>query len=247
MVNEQNNLQETEHVEIGRLIGTLKRVEAPKDFDFHVRARIAKGRPAEKRPSWLPATVRYAAPLGLVLAVGGYVGFSSMFSMDEVALPTVASVPVEVSPQAALPSTNPVVEQPSLLSVAPSNETVTELRPSDAVNKVQRTAQKAPATPNRKTEKPGGGSYDIGQSNAADKRPEDVDDNAPPPSRKVMVPASQFLNSAGIVSSGGKIVSVSGAAAGAGLIAGDVIEAVNVQTGTIRVSRAGKSITVTIK
>ena len=54
MVNEQKNTQEPEFEEIGRLIGGLKRVEAPKDFDFHVRARIAKGRPVERTRSWLP-------------------------------------------------------------------------------------------------------------------------------------------------------------------------------------------------
>ena len=246
MVNENNNLQETEHIEIGRLIGTLKRVQAPKDFDFHVRARIAKGRPAEKRVSWLPASVRYAAPLGLLLAVGGYVGFSTMYSPGEVNISPVAYAPAEMTVQPVAAIADPV-KQSETLPVAPSNETLAVSTPSDTGNKVKNTVQKAPVTPNPKTEKPDGGSYDIAGPRAHTITQPDIDDNAPPPARKVIVPASQFLNSAGINSSGGKIVSVSGAAASAGLRAGDVIESVNVQTGTIRVNRDGKSVTVTIK
>ncbi len=49
MANKENIYNAPENDEIHRLLGTLKRVEAPKDFDFHVRARIAKSRPVEER------------------------------------------------------------------------------------------------------------------------------------------------------------------------------------------------------
>ncbi len=247
MVNKHNNLQEPEHAEIGRLIGGLKRVEAPKDFDFHVKARIAKGRPAEKRASWFPASVRFAAPLVLLLAVGGYFGFRTVYSTHDANVPVVAYAPPETMSQPVELATESVVAPTETITNEPTSDTLAGVKPSDTGNKVTKTVQKTPTTPNPKNEKPGGGSYDAASRDSVTITQPDIDDNAPPSARKVIVPASQFLNSVGITSSGGKITSVSGAAASAGLRAGDVIQSVNVQTGTIRVSRDGKSIVVTIK
>lgn len=246
MVNEQKNIQEVEFEEIGRLIGGLKRVEAPKDFDFHVRARIAKGRPVERTRSWLPASVRYAAPLVLVLAIGGYVGFRTTYSTDQAAVPVVVTAPVETASQPVVPVVDPVAPR-GVVEELPFSQTVAEVKPSETGNKATKTIQKAPLTANSKNEKPGGGSYDTASREPDTIRQPDIDDNEPAPAKKVIVPVSQFLSSVGVNAAGGKIVSVGGAAASAGLKAGDVIQGVNVQAGTIRVSRDGKTITVTIK
>lgn len=246
MVNEHNNLQETEHIEVGRLIGTLGRVQAPKDFDFHVRARIAKGRPAEKRASWLPASVRYAAPLALLLGVGGYVGFTTMYSPEQANVTNVV-VPADTVAQPVIAAVDPTVN-PTVVNPVPSDQALADVKPLDSGNKILKTFQKTPSMANSKTDKPDGGSYDIGGSGERTIIQPDVDDNEPvSPSRKVIVPTNQFLSSAGVNSSGGKIISVSGAAASAGLKAGDQIVSVSVQSGTIRVNRDGKTITVTIK
>jgi len=238
MVNEQKNIQEPEFEEIGRLLGGLKRVEAPTDFDFHVRARIAKGRPAEPRRSWLPASVAYGAPLVLLLAIGGYVGFRTTYPTDTV---IVATAPAEAAPQPVVPVVDAVTKQPEVIADPTSKQTVAEVKPSDASNKVMKTGQKTPVTANS------GGSYDTAARDSVTISQPDVDDNEPSPVKKVIVPVSQFLSSAGVNASGGKIVSVSGAAASSGLKAGDVIQGVNVQAGTVRVSRDGQTITVTIK
>src|SRR5687767_1201524 len=65
--------------QISKMLGGLKRVEAPGDFDLHVRGRIAAGKPADKS-SWLPVPVRLAVPLVLVLLVGGYFAFNALYS-----------------------------------------------------------------------------------------------------------------------------------------------------------------------
>lgn len=252
MVNETKNTQQADHLDVGRLIGTLKRVQAPKDFDFHVRARIAKGRPVERRSSWLPASVRYAMPLVLLLAVGGYFGFKTMYSTGEANVPAVAyapSDPVTVAPS-RVESPGPALLVPT--AETPSTQTIADAKVPDSSNKVTRTVQKTPSLTDPKTEKPGGGSVDMGQANAASiRQPDTVDDNAPGPVRKVIVSASQFLSSVGILASsagnGGRVQSVSGSAANAGIQVGDVIESVNVQTGTVIVRRDGKTITAKLR
>ncbi|HQZ95125.1 MAG TPA: hypothetical protein PLP21_02345 [Pyrinomonadaceae bacterium] len=248
MVNEEKNMQEPEHLDVARLIGTLNRVQAPKDFDFHVKARIAKGRPVERRSSWLPVSVRYAMPLVLLLAVGSYFGFKTMYSTEEANVPAVAYAPS----QPVIPVSDAVTSQPEAVREIPAGSTVAEVKTPDQGNKVVKTVQKTPVTTDVKTEKPGGGSVDLGQSNAASiRQPDEIDDNAPGPPKKVLVSASQFLASVGIAASssgsGGRIQSVSGSAASAGIQVGDVIESVNVQTGTVRVRRDGKTITAVLR
>lgn len=50
------------------LLGDLRRVEAPNDFDFRVRARIAQNSPRDIRPRFLPV-LRYVLPLAAVLVI----------------------------------------------------------------------------------------------------------------------------------------------------------------------------------
>jgi len=64
MGNEEQKFNEDESV--SKLLGGLKRVDAPNDFDFRVRARIAEGKPEDTTVSWRLA-VRYAVPLVLLL------------------------------------------------------------------------------------------------------------------------------------------------------------------------------------
>jgi len=54
---------------VSRMLGALPRVEAPRDFDFHVRARIANGRPAAAPfAAWFPG-YKLLAPLAAVILV----------------------------------------------------------------------------------------------------------------------------------------------------------------------------------
>src|SRR3982751_10149 len=54
---------------VSRMLGALPRVEAPRDFDFHVRARIANGRPAaDPFAAWFPG-YKLLAPLAAVILV----------------------------------------------------------------------------------------------------------------------------------------------------------------------------------
>lgn len=78
---------------VARMLGGLRRAEAPKDFDFHLKARIAAGSPAEmRRPRFLPV-LTYALPLGLLLIITGFVAYSSYFTLDNGVSPVVAESP----------------------------------------------------------------------------------------------------------------------------------------------------------
>lgn len=249
MVNEEKFQIEPENDDVHRLLSGLKRVEAPKDFDFHVRARIAKGKPVERPVTWIPSIVRYGVPLGLALVAAGYFG---IVTMNVPADDTIAAVPQVIAP-VDQPAPIPPIEVPQ-----PASETQSIVLPdvasADTPEKLnlKPTGKTAP-TANPKTERPGGGSYDTGAGTGANIRPTgDIDDNAPEPQgRRILISSREFLTNSGVAATyagaGGRITSVGGAAASAGVIAGDVIESVNVQAGTIRVSRDGKSMTFRIK
>lgn len=78
-----------EDEKIRDLLGNLKRVEAPNNFDFRVKARIASASPAGYRTAFLPV-LRYVLPLGAILVVlTGFV-LNGLYFADEQSLSTVA-------------------------------------------------------------------------------------------------------------------------------------------------------------
>lgn len=254
MVKEEIKDHELENDEIHRLLMSLQRVEAPRDFDFKVKARIAQGRPTETGSSWVPSFLRVAIPAALMLTVGGYVGFWAYSS--ETGSPTVAvaetrpepvtSVDTGTQPQTQVQTMTPAPAVP----VEPADTLVAEKVEPAAPNSsnVNVKAAKKPGTPS--PEQPAGGSYDMAgtDSKKISRSQEDEDDLVPStPRRRVIVSAGEFLRTVGITStstgSGGNITAVSGTAASVGIKAGDVIEWVNVQTRTVRVTREGKALT----
>lgn len=246
MINEENILNELENDEIHRLLGGLRRVECPKDFDFRVKARIAKGRPAETRRLWSP--VRVAVPLLLLLTFGTFVGYRVLNQAP--AINSVAGVP-QVEAPAGPNAFAPQVETPQPSSTATA-VTPPDIASADTPEKLN-VKPIVKTAPTAKTEKPGGGSYDTAAGTGANIiSKKDEDDLAPEPQvRRVLISTREFLTNSGISATypgaGGRITSVGGAASAAGVIAGDVIESVSVQSGSIRVTRDGKSLTFRIK
>lgn len=119
MANEENNF---ENDSVGRLLGSLKRVDAPGDFDVRVRARVAAGRPSAGS-AWLPMAARLAAGF-VVLLVVGYVGFRA-FGPAAVDQQPVASAPVVVDPMPVQKDRDPA--GPAVIS--PSKEETVSLDP----------------------------------------------------------------------------------------------------------------------
>lgn len=228
MRNEDQKIQE----QIGNLLGSLKRVDPPGDFDFKVRARIAKGRPVVATGSWLPVSVKLAVPLGLILVVGGYFGFNAISMPDTVNVPVVAEIPA-ANPQ-PMPFA-PAIEQPA---VAPSQTVaaVTDLKSPETTDtrRTARTAIKRTSTSTPSTE-PRGGSVDIAGregktilpagANTDVKRPE-----TPEPVSAARITAKDALQKIGVTATfaggGWKVESVAAdsTAGRSGVKAGDTIE-----------------------
>jgi hypothetical protein len=57
---------------LSALLGGLKRVEAPKDFDFKLKARIAAVSPVDERKTSIFPALRYVLPLFLVVLLSGF-------------------------------------------------------------------------------------------------------------------------------------------------------------------------------
>lgn len=70
-------------------LGGLKRVEAPKDFDFRLKARIAKSSPAGFKPRFFPV-LRYVLPLLLVLIFSTAFVFNNLYFHRAENVPAIA-------------------------------------------------------------------------------------------------------------------------------------------------------------
>jgi hypothetical protein len=57
---------------LSALLGGLKRVEAPKDFEFKLKAKIAAASPVDERKSSFFPALRYVLPLFLVVLLSGF-------------------------------------------------------------------------------------------------------------------------------------------------------------------------------
>ena len=110
-INEEESL-DAESVKVVALLSALPRVEAPSNFEFGVKAKIAKGAPRSGR-SLIPF-LKLAAPLSLLLVVGAFVFFySTLPSRDGVATvnPAAPAIASQDEIVASTPSAPPVGER----------------------------------------------------------------------------------------------------------------------------------------
>ncbi len=105
-MDEQNGL-DIENGEIAALLRTLPRVEAPGDFDFGVKGKIASAK-SKPSTSFLPF-LKVAAPLSLLLLVAAFVLFYGILPGDT-AVGTVAEIPAPIDQQTASKA-EPATEQ----------------------------------------------------------------------------------------------------------------------------------------
>ena len=98
------------------MLGELKRVDAPKDFDFRLKARIANARPADFQPRFLPV-LRYVLPFSAIVLVltfviinGGYFTGNSQSAR--------ASQPIPAESNPLIPESNSQTKLPETTTVA---------------------------------------------------------------------------------------------------------------------------------
>jgi membrane-associated protease RseP (regulator of RpoE activity) len=211
------------------MLGCLERVEAPANFEFRVKGRIAARRQSDTKRRWVPASAAIAAPLGLALAIGGYFVISTSYSPGVVAEPQTAELKPAVLPQAepsfsVLPpvaAASPVEAETVALSTGPATS-----RPIPVSPGIKRTNLVRPPA------NFAGGSIDETRRIS--------------PEINVSLPAKEALLSIGVDANyGGSSWTVGSvrsgtAAARSGLKPGDVIEAVNGRPLDVNTSFEGK-------
>jgi hypothetical protein len=246
MANEENNFEN----DISRMLGSMKQVDAPGDFDVRVRARIAQGRPSAGL-SWISATASVAAML-LVIATAGYLGFRSFYSpvptVEQAASArlTQEEIAKRGMPTAAQPTSNEgpvgdVDDQGMDKIVTPTNKD----QASDSIASKPREMQPSipnglADTPRKRDRQPGGGNPE-----PASRIPDVI--TAPASTRHL---SKEILSTFGIEAnnsgSGWTVgeVKQNSRAQRSGLRTGDVIETLS--NNRVRVRRGGKAVQLTL-
>jgi hypothetical protein len=229
--NEQNNESVT------NLLRGLKRVQAPENFEFGVKARIAKGEPKESASPF--AFLKIAVPTAALAGLAAFLYISGFMSGD---IPMVQVAEQPTKPEAVAPAT---IHSEDIASKESDPHTIV------------RETQVASARPNRVNNKAQGGAIDASGSTP---RGGSKDQTLNPLTViKRVVPVQKILESAGLNAEfqNGRCVanSVSGLAERLGVKGGDVILSVNdvsikpsttFEEGTelksVRVKRAGRNL-----
>ena len=249
---------------VSQLLAGMKRVDAPSDFDFRVKARIAAGRPVDRSRSWLPAAVRIAVHLGLLLSVGGYVGYNTIYQPVDLAVAPVAENKVIEAPIASDVTSNLPVSLPVKNDISERPES----RPADINNPIRvRSNERRIVSSSPSNRRPGGGSIDLASRKPRVVLPNGIDLNGKVLPRgfegSAGVSAKDILSFMGIEADAAwKVSSVKqkSMAERSGLKAGDIIEAINnqnlaekstfgnkVSSKSVRVLRDGKSVQIELK
>jgi len=215
--------------EVTALLNALPRVEAPGNFEFGVKARIA-GRSSVK-PSFAPF-IRVAAPLMLLLVVGGFVIFYETLPNPERTtsqMSVVAPQPVVQDSQSR--TETPQVETPS----APNRETLASVGPAPIVEKPVIAPRRGNTNPANRSR---GGSIDLAQPSANVIMPPGFESANPRRGGNTAtdVPVRNLLGILGISADFGKggyevrSVAENSMAARAGVKAKDIIKSIDGQT-----------------
>lgn len=247
---------------ISQLLSAMPRVEAPGDFGFQVKARIAKGQPATGRPLWLPTAIKAAVPLGLVLAIGGYVGITSLYVNNAPAGQQAFVEPVRPGLEQSVPAA--AAPEPVAPVVAAAVPRETEVVPARTTREVAVKAELKRAVNRKPIADKDSGDLDIAlRGTQSPSLPKDTESK--PDVAIKGTPAGEVLTRLGVNALFGEggwkadSVSPNTAAAKAGVKAGDIIESVDDQDladlGSVakpavgkklKVKRDGKSIEIVI-
>ncbi|HEV8593425.1 MAG TPA: hypothetical protein VGQ55_15075 [Pyrinomonadaceae bacterium] len=125
---------------VASMLGALKRVEAPADFDLQLKGRIARGAPATG--SALAPWIRFAAIPGALGALALFLMFSGVFTFNSNSVPPVADLS-QGKQETIVPQPIPTVEtRTTAPSIIEDTEDVADVKETVPVQPVQRTIRK---------------------------------------------------------------------------------------------------------
>lgn len=224
---------------VSRLLGDLRRVEAPPDFDFKLKARIANASPAQTGPPRLVPVMKFAVPLCLLLIlVSGFFVLNGTFTTETAYLPAGnSSAKMDPAPEIAATGTAP--QAPSASSLPVESEVTAAQAPNAERAAVRPRTRSSSRTRSAVAEDSGGGSIqrDLTISSNTIRPPQssnpDLSGNSRPHANVRNQSAVEALSSIGVdaefVSGALKVRAVkSGSSAEiAGLKAGDIVNGID--------------------
>lgn len=121
---------------VWQAIDALARVDAPNDFEFHVKAKIANAKPADFQPRFLPV-LRYVLPLGLIVMVLGLLTFNTSLFVGNDGESRLSQTPVQPTPAAVIPpidsfSSNQVAVAAASGEILPANIANADMKPTQS-------------------------------------------------------------------------------------------------------------------
>ena len=239
MERNEENLSHDEQ-RVAELIGTLRQVDAPANFDTRVRARIAERRGGKSAISWRPVLAGVVA-----VAVLAFVGFLVLRSLNSGA----GTPPREIANAGAAAPT-PVA--PNQSAIAAPTPAATQDNPSSIA------ATKPPMVNNNAVPRQSGGSFDEAMKGSRTLSPRTLDPSPRRPNDTGalggQIPVTMLFEAIGVHASwsagGWRVDSVDSknVAGRAGIKQGDVIEALDGQPvgekTTFKAVVTGKSVRV---
>src|SRR5689334_13063314 len=144
----QNNITPEEglnadEARVRQLLAGLKRVDAPKNFDFAVQTRIANTRPETFQAAGRGfAVLRYALPLVLVIVVVSGFVLNNLYSVKNDGVPVVAGLDTLPGVPAVTAQDAPVSAPPAANSL-PASRTISVPGPELAGAPVRRDEKRA--------------------------------------------------------------------------------------------------------
>lgn len=262
--NVETEVLSVDDQKLSDLLGGLKRIDAPKNFDFRLKARIANTKPEHLRPHRPFPLWGYAAPLAVVLLAGAYFVGTGVYSVDNNSVSGVQEAQPVANTNYLSPSkaeTVPAIENPELAEVS-------EPKPASSALPVTEKDASAPKKARRSSE-PAGGSFDTGLGSKEPILPRGLNANSSSAKKpEVFAPISiqEILSTIGIKAefdgSSIKVKSVvaNSMAARSGIAAGDVLQTINGQRVTDKtkfespfsvksagITRDGKSLQINLR
>lgn len=235
MAYEKEKFETEDERRVAGLLGGLRRVEAPTDFDLRLKGRIANHHSSNDRVFSRLIFLKFAVPALVLIALGAFLFSASIFGPDVSVPPVITEIPRDFSQPEFSNEQTASVGNPQ----SPSTEPNTFVEPSSNITADKRI-DRSPRNSDRNNER-GGGSVDmtvrgtekpIMPSGIDPER--DANTNRPPGfdgagelSAKDML---SFLGIEAVLEAGKwRVKSVSGTstAGRSGLMADDVIEAVD--------------------
>jgi hypothetical protein len=143
-----------EQTQLLEMLGGLPRIETPKDFNFQLKARIARARPQDYQTGFFPA-LRYILPLSFAVVLISFVALSGLYFVD---LNTASPVAVSETPNLPVNTNFPISSFDDLSPVVTENKLPIEETPisENVSNRLEKKPEIA------RTDR--GGRRDFGQS-----------------------------------------------------------------------------------